>query len=79
MFHSAWAEDAYPFFLKTTNYCFSCSALLIRVFHPTFVCFSFLHFSLEQMHGNEQLTDVNVACLQEPDAISVLQHLLRFV
>ncbi|XP_049674164.1 probable arginine--tRNA ligase, mitochondrial isoform X3 [Accipiter gentilis] len=37
------------------------------------------HFhSLEQMHGNEQLTDVNVACLQEPDAISVLQHLLRY-
>ncbi|NWI70162.1 SYRM protein, partial [Todus mexicanus] len=34
--------------------------------------------SLEQMHGNEQLTDVNVACLQEPDAISVLQHLLRY-
>ncbi|NXI95095.1 SYRM protein, partial [Psophia crepitans] len=34
--------------------------------------------SLEQMHGNEQLTDVNVACLQEPDAIAVLQHLLRY-
>ncbi|XP_025949213.1 probable arginine--tRNA ligase, mitochondrial isoform X2 [Dromaius novaehollandiae] len=34
--------------------------------------------SLEQMHGNEQLTDVNVACLQEPEAISVLQHLLRY-
>ncbi|EOB06088.1 Putative arginyl-tRNA synthetase, mitochondrial, partial [Anas platyrhynchos] len=34
--------------------------------------------SLEQMHGNEQLTDVNASCLQEPDAISVLQHLLRF-
>ncbi|XP_010082949.1 PREDICTED: probable arginine--tRNA ligase, mitochondrial, partial [Pterocles gutturalis] len=34
--------------------------------------------SLEQKHGNEQLTDVNVACLQEPDAISVLQHLLRY-
>uniref|UniRef100_A0A8D0FLU8 Probable arginine--tRNA ligase, mitochondrial n=1 Tax=Strix occidentalis caurina TaxID=311401 RepID=A0A8D0FLU8_STROC len=34
--------------------------------------------SLEQMHGNEQLTDINVACLQEPDAISVLQHLLRY-
>ncbi|NXV14500.1 SYRM protein, partial [Cepphus grylle] len=34
--------------------------------------------SLEQMHGNKQLTDVNVACLQEPDAISVLQHLLRY-
>ncbi|NXK43924.1 SYRM protein, partial [Chauna torquata] len=34
--------------------------------------------SLEQMHGNEQLSDVNVACLQEPDAISVLQHLLRY-
>ncbi|XP_010167282.1 probable arginine--tRNA ligase, mitochondrial, partial [Antrostomus carolinensis] len=34
--------------------------------------------SLEQMHRNEQLTDVNVACLQEPDAISVLQHLLRY-
>ncbi|NWS69401.1 SYRM protein, partial [Crotophaga sulcirostris] len=34
--------------------------------------------SLEQMHGNEQLTDVNVACLQEPGAISVLQHLLRY-
>ncbi|KAF1648387.1 putative arginine--tRNA ligase, mitochondrial, partial [Eudyptes chrysocome] len=34
--------------------------------------------SLEQMHGNEQLTDVNVACLQEPSAISVLQHLLRY-
>ncbi|XP_023778046.1 probable arginine--tRNA ligase, mitochondrial isoform X1 [Cyanistes caeruleus] len=34
--------------------------------------------SLEQMHGNAQLTDVNVACLQEPDAISVLQHLLRY-
>ncbi|NXJ95373.1 SYRM protein, partial [Corythaixoides concolor] len=34
--------------------------------------------SLEQMHGNGQLTDVNVSCLQEPDAISVLQHLLRY-
>ncbi|XP_008940068.1 PREDICTED: probable arginine--tRNA ligase, mitochondrial, partial [Merops nubicus] len=34
--------------------------------------------SLEQMHGNELLPDVNVACLQEPDAISVLQHLLRY-
>ncbi|KFW91988.1 hypothetical protein N336_04328, partial [Phalacrocorax carbo] len=34
--------------------------------------------SLEQMHGDAQLTDVNVACLQEPDAISVLQHLLRY-
>ncbi|NXP02510.1 SYRM protein, partial [Thinocorus orbignyianus] len=34
--------------------------------------------SLEQMHGNERLTDVNVTCLQEPDAISVLQHLLRY-
>ncbi|XP_030800433.1 probable arginine--tRNA ligase, mitochondrial isoform X2 [Camarhynchus parvulus] len=34
--------------------------------------------SLEQMHGNAELTDVNVSCLQEPDAISVLQHLLRY-
>ncbi|XP_064268687.1 probable arginine--tRNA ligase, mitochondrial isoform X2 [Passer domesticus] len=34
--------------------------------------------SLEQMHGNAELADVNVACLQEPDAISVLQHLLRY-
>uniref|UniRef100_A0A8B9VJU5 Probable arginine--tRNA ligase, mitochondrial n=1 Tax=Anas zonorhyncha TaxID=75864 RepID=A0A8B9VJU5_9AVES len=34
--------------------------------------------SLEQMHGSEQLTDVNASCLQEPDAISVLQHLLRY-
>ncbi|NXD81319.1 SYRM protein, partial [Halcyon senegalensis] len=34
--------------------------------------------SLEQMYGNEQLADVNVACLQEPDAISLLQHLLRY-
>ncbi|NWI96610.1 SYRM protein, partial [Pitta sordida] len=34
--------------------------------------------SLEQMHGNTPLTEVNVACLQEPDAISVLQHLLRY-
>ncbi|NXM71947.1 SYRM protein, partial [Serilophus lunatus] len=34
--------------------------------------------SLEQMHGNAQLTDINVACLQEPGAISVLQHLLRY-
>ncbi|NXX24134.1 SYRM protein, partial [Nicator chloris] len=35
-------------------------------------------YSLEQVHGNAQLSDVNVACLQEPDAISVLQHLLRY-
>ncbi|NWR49341.1 SYRM protein, partial [Regulus satrapa] len=34
--------------------------------------------SLEQMNGNAELTDVNAACLQEPDAISVLQHLLRY-
>ncbi|XP_072188426.1 probable arginine--tRNA ligase, mitochondrial isoform X1 [Excalfactoria chinensis] len=34
--------------------------------------------SLEQTHGNEPVTDVNVACLQEPGAISVLQHLLRY-
>ncbi|NWR33778.1 SYRM protein, partial [Tachuris rubrigastra] len=34
--------------------------------------------SLQRMHGNAQLTGVNVACLQEPDAISVLQHLLRY-
>ncbi|NWV67452.1 SYRM protein, partial [Malurus elegans] len=34
--------------------------------------------SLEQIHGNAELADVNVACLQEPDAISVLQHLLRY-
>ncbi|NWS97288.1 SYRM protein, partial [Mionectes macconnelli] len=34
--------------------------------------------SLERTHGNAQLTDVNVACLQEPDAVSVLQHLLRY-
>ncbi|XP_063006695.1 probable arginine--tRNA ligase, mitochondrial isoform X3 [Melospiza melodia melodia] len=34
--------------------------------------------SLEQMHGNAELTDVNVSCLQEPDAISVLQHLLSY-
>ncbi|NXB10714.1 SYRM protein, partial [Cnemophilus loriae] len=34
--------------------------------------------SLEQMHGNAELTDVNVACLQEPDAIAVLQHLLGY-
>ncbi|NXX44553.1 SYRM protein, partial [Tricholaema leucomelas] len=35
-------------------------------------------WSLAQLHGNEQLTDFNVACLQEPDAISLLQHLLRY-
>ncbi|XP_031466755.1 probable arginine--tRNA ligase, mitochondrial [Phasianus colchicus] len=34
--------------------------------------------SLERMHGNEPVTDINVASLQEPDAISVLQHLLRY-
>ncbi|NXF08615.1 SYRM protein, partial [Smithornis capensis] len=34
--------------------------------------------SLEQMHGNAELTDANVVCLQEPGAISVLQHLLRY-
>ncbi|XP_042674681.1 probable arginine--tRNA ligase, mitochondrial [Centrocercus urophasianus] len=34
--------------------------------------------SLERMHGNEPVTDVNVACLQEPDAIFLLQHLLRY-
>ncbi|NXT77831.1 SYRM protein, partial [Zapornia atra] len=34
--------------------------------------------SLEQTHGNEHPTDLNAACLQEPDAISVLQHLLRY-
>ncbi|NXX84936.1 SYRM protein, partial [Urocolius indicus] len=34
--------------------------------------------SLEKMRGNEPLTDVNVTCLQEPAAISVLQHLLRY-
>ncbi|KGL82751.1 hypothetical protein N309_05229, partial [Tinamus guttatus] len=34
--------------------------------------------SLEQMHGNGQLSDVDVASLQEPEAISVLQHLLRY-
>ncbi|XP_064025447.1 probable arginine--tRNA ligase, mitochondrial isoform X2 [Pogoniulus pusillus] len=34
--------------------------------------------SLAQLHGNQQLTDFNVACLQEPEAISVLQHLLRY-
>ncbi|XP_074847004.1 putative arginine--tRNA ligase, mitochondrial isoform X2 [Carettochelys insculpta] len=34
--------------------------------------------SLEQMHGNGQLTDIKTACLQEPQAISLLQHLLRY-
>ncbi|XP_061845417.1 probable arginine--tRNA ligase, mitochondrial isoform X2 [Colius striatus] len=34
--------------------------------------------SLEKMHGNEPQTDINVTCLQEPSAISVLQHLLRY-
>ncbi|NXI45328.1 SYRM protein, partial [Galbula dea] len=34
--------------------------------------------SLEQLHGKEQITDVDVTCLQEPDAISILQHLLRY-
>ncbi|NXU59704.1 SYRM protein, partial [Turnix velox] len=34
--------------------------------------------SLEQMRGNEQITDFNVVCLQEPGAIAVLQHLLRY-
>ncbi|NWU90363.1 SYRM protein, partial [Upupa epops] len=34
--------------------------------------------SLEQKHGSEQLSDGNAACLREPDAVSVLQHLLRF-
>ncbi|NWT56133.1 SYRM protein, partial [Erythrocercus mccallii] len=34
--------------------------------------------SLEQMHGTAELTDANVACLLEPDAVSVLQHLLRY-
>ncbi|XP_009071133.1 PREDICTED: probable arginine--tRNA ligase, mitochondrial [Acanthisitta chloris] len=34
--------------------------------------------SLEQKHGNTQLSDVDVTCLQEPEATSVLQHLLRY-
>ncbi|NXN99067.1 SYRM protein, partial [Rhinopomastus cyanomelas] len=34
--------------------------------------------SLEEKHGIEQLSNVNAACLQEPDAISLLQHLLRY-
>lgn len=34
--------------------------------------------SLEQMYRNGQSTDINTACLQDPQAISVLQHLLRY-
>ncbi|KAM7173484.1 putative arginine--tRNA ligase, mitochondrial isoform 3-T3 [Macrochelys suwanniensis] len=34
--------------------------------------------SLEQMCRNGQPTDINTACLQDPQAISVLQHLLRY-
>ncbi|XP_042713506.2 probable arginine--tRNA ligase, mitochondrial isoform X4 [Chrysemys picta bellii] len=34
--------------------------------------------SLEQMCRNGQSTDINTACLQDPQAISVLQHLLRY-
>ncbi|XP_075779974.1 putative arginine--tRNA ligase, mitochondrial isoform X1 [Pelodiscus sinensis] len=34
--------------------------------------------SLEQMCGNGKLTDINTACLQDPQAISILQHLLRY-
>ncbi|XP_024057594.1 probable arginine--tRNA ligase, mitochondrial [Terrapene carolina triunguis] len=34
--------------------------------------------SLEQMCRNRQSTDINTACLQDPQAISVLQHLLRY-
>ncbi|XP_039388804.1 probable arginine--tRNA ligase, mitochondrial isoform X2 [Mauremys reevesii] len=34
--------------------------------------------SLEQMYRNGQSTDINTACLQDPQVISVLQHLLRY-
>ncbi|XP_025061036.1 probable arginine--tRNA ligase, mitochondrial isoform X2 [Alligator sinensis] len=34
--------------------------------------------SLEQMCGNGQLADINAACLQDPQALSILQHLLRY-
>ncbi|EMP24413.1 Putative arginyl-tRNA synthetase [Chelonia mydas] len=35
--------------------------------------------SLEQMCRDGQSTDINTACLQDPQAISVLQHLLRYL
>uniref|UniRef100_A0A8D0G6D0 Probable arginine--tRNA ligase, mitochondrial n=1 Tax=Sphenodon punctatus TaxID=8508 RepID=A0A8D0G6D0_SPHPU len=34
--------------------------------------------SLEQLCGIRQTTDINPACLQDPRAITVLQHLLRY-
>ncbi|XP_042126899.1 putative arginine--tRNA ligase, mitochondrial isoform X1 [Peromyscus maniculatus bairdii] len=34
--------------------------------------------SLEETFGCGYLNDVNVACLQEPQSVSILQHLLRF-
>uniref|UniRef100_A0A7M4FF28 Probable arginine--tRNA ligase, mitochondrial n=1 Tax=Crocodylus porosus TaxID=8502 RepID=A0A7M4FF28_CROPO len=34
--------------------------------------------SLEQMCGNGQLANFNAACLQDPQALSILQHLLRY-
>ncbi|XP_050001466.1 probable arginine--tRNA ligase, mitochondrial isoform X3 [Alexandromys fortis] len=34
--------------------------------------------SLEENFGCGYLNDVNVACLQEPQSVSILQHLLRF-
>ncbi|XP_057646490.1 probable arginine--tRNA ligase, mitochondrial isoform X1 [Chionomys nivalis] len=35
-------------------------------------------YSLEETFGCGYLNDVNVACLQEPQSVSILQHLLRF-
>lgn len=70
-------EQSLPCFFKNRLLFFLFS--IVKRWFTSNIRFPFLHFSLEQMHGNAELADVDVACLQEPDAVSVLQHLLRFV
>lgn len=57
------------------------AALIIQSRGDTGVFLQYTHArlcSLEETFGCGYLNDFNVACLQEPQSVSILQHLLRF-
>lgn len=58
-----------------------CSSLAIMCPSMTcliFCCFQTFDNSLEETFGCGYLNDFNTACLQEPQSVSILQHLLRY-
>ncbi|XP_048701011.2 putative arginine--tRNA ligase, mitochondrial isoform X2 [Caretta caretta] len=66
--------------LLSSNYQFSWDRVL-QSRGDTGVFLQYTHarlHSLEQMCRDRQSTDINTACLQDPQAISILQHLLSY-